>query len=167
MILRGLTASFVLVLGVAVAQVNPQGGGYPPGGYPPSYPGQTPYPGRTPHPGRGPGIPIPSRGGKDSKKSDSTQALPSFQGKLKRMDDKSIALEMGDNRVLDFHRTSKTKFFQKGDEVKSPQFQAGDEITIEGTQDPTGYLTAVNVRWENAAKTDDRNPDKNPDKKDG
>jgi hypothetical protein len=81
------------------------------------------------------------------------------------MDEKSIALEMGDHRVLDFHRTSKTRFFKKDEEVKSPQFHEGDEILIEGTQDPTGYLTAVNVRWQDTSKAENQNPDK--DKKDG
>src|SRR5689334_5985144 len=132
-----LSVCGTLAVGISLAQISPPIGGYP-GGYPPTYPGQTPYPGRSPYPGGRGGIPVPSRGGKDSKKSDSTQPLPSFRGTLKQMDDKSISLEMGDHRVLDFRRTSKTKFFQKGEEVKSPKFQSGDEISIEGTQDPGG-----------------------------
>src|SRR6185503_17888803 len=112
--------------------------------------------GQTPRPGQGKGIPIPSRGGKDSKKSDSSQPLPRFRGTLKRMDEKDVTLEMGDNRVLDFRRTSKTKFFQKGEELKSPQFHEGDDISVEATQDPGGYLTAVNVYWEAAAKAGEK-----------
>ena len=67
------------------------------------------------------------------------------------MDDKSISLELGDNRVLDFKRTSKTKFFKNGEEVKSPNFNPGDQISVEGPEEADGYMTAVNVYWEKAA----------------
>ena len=54
---------------------------------------------------------------------------------LKHMDDKTISLELGDNRVLDFKRTSKTKFFKNGEEVKSPKFNPGDQISVEGPEE--------------------------------
>jgi len=79
------------------------------------------------------------------------------------MDDKSIALELGDNRVLDFKRTSKTKFFKNGDEVKTPNFNPGDQISVEGPEEAGGYMTAVNVYWEKAAVKDTagaRSPEK-------
>src|SRR5262245_8304351 len=124
---------FLLALGVGWAQI----------GLPPTYPGGSPLPG-----GRTPRLPIPSRGGKDakkdtksdSKKGEPVQPLPSFRGFFRQMDEKQITLEMGDNRVLDFRRTSKTRFFAKGEEVKTPSYKAGDEISIEGTQDIGGYL---------------------------
>src|ERR1043166_2359413 len=109
-------ACLVFSMGIAGAQVYPPGGGYPPGGYPPGgYPGGgSPYPGRSPYPGGGGSpLPIPGRRGQTKpSKTDSTQPLPNFRGVLKHMDEKSIALELGDNRVLDFKRTSKTKFFK-------------------------------------------------------
>src|SRR5215472_17240456 len=111
-----LFACALFALGVASAQVYP--GGYPgryPGGYPGGYPGTGP----------GGGIPLPSRKSKDNKKADSGQPLPNFRGKLKVMDDKTISLELGDNRVLDFKRNSKTKFFKGGDEIKEPKFNIG------------------------------------------
>jgi hypothetical protein len=152
----------VLTVGVASAQYPPVGypGGYPPGGYP----GQYPYPGQ-----RGPSIPIPTRGSKqpkDNTKTDAGQVLPNFRGKLKQMDDKTISLEMGDNRVLDFKRTSKTKFYKNGDEIKTPKFSPGDQISIEGPEDQSGYFTAVNVYWEKAASSE-TSADKDKDKKDG
>ena len=67
------------------------------------------------------------------------------------MDAKSITLELDDNRVLDFKRTDKTKFFKGGDELKSPEFSPGDQLSVEGPRDQAGYLTAVNVYWEKAA----------------
>jgi hypothetical protein len=67
------------------------------------------------------------------------------------MDQKALAIEMGDNRVLDFKRTSKTRFFKAGEEIKSPKFAMGDEVSVEASEEPGGYLTAVNVHWEKAA----------------
>jgi hypothetical protein len=132
-------ASRVLILGVlaataAFAQIYP--GGYP-GGYP--------YP-RNPVPG----IPIPGRN-KPTAGSTKGEPLPNFRGKLKHMDDKTITLALDDDRLMDFKRTSKTKFFKGGDEVKDPKFAVGDQISIEGPEDTGGYMTAVNVYWEKAA----------------
>jgi hypothetical protein len=129
-----------------VAQIYPPGGGYPSGS-------QYPYPGS-----RGPtvpGIPIPGKTSKQPKDSKTSkqpaQPLPNFRGKLKQMDARSIALELGDDRVLDFKRTGNTKFFKNGDEVKPPNFAAGDQISVEAQEDLAGYLTAVNVYWEKGA----------------
>lgn len=154
----------------AEAQVYPGGGGYPPtypGGTP--YPGQGPYPGGSPYPGgvggRGPSIPVPTRGKQPKKGADDAQPLPNFRGRLKRMDEKTIALEMGDNRILDFKRTGKTKFFKGGDELKTPKFLPGDQISVEGTEEAGGYLTAVNVYWEKGASTETAGTEQ--DRKDG
>ena len=123
---------FLVALAAAQAQVYP-GGGYPGGGYPGGgYPGQYPYPG-----GRGPtvpGIPIPRKGTTQPSK-DASQPLPNFRGKLKQMDAKTITLELGDNRVLEFKRTDKTKFYKGGEELKSPEFKPGDQVSIEGPED--------------------------------
>src|SRR5947209_10398742 len=144
----------LVVFAAAEAQIYPPGGGYPGGGYPGGgypgggYPGGGyPYPGRT----TGPGIPIPGRSSKGKAKADPNQPLPNFRGKLKQMDAKTISLELGDNRVLDFKRTDKTKFFKSGDEIKSPEFSAGDQLSIESQEAPGGAMTAVNVYWEKAA----------------
>ena len=126
-----------LLAGVALAQI------YPPG-MPPSYPGQRPYPGS----GRSsPQIPLPSKG----TKTNDTAVMPNFRGLLKQMDAKSITLKLDDDRVLEFKRTDKTKFFKNGDEVKTPDFKPGDQISVEGPEDQRGYMTAVNVYWEKAA----------------
>jgi hypothetical protein len=90
--------------------------------------------------------------------------MPSFKGALKRMDDKSIMLEMGDNRVLDFKRTGKTKFLKAGEEIKSPKFNVGDELSIEATEEPGGYLTAVNVYWEKAGSGETASATRSPEK---
>jgi len=137
----------IVASAAAMAQIYPPGGGYP-GQYP--YPGQTPYPGRMPG---GTGIPVPGRSGKQQppKTKTSNQPLPNFRGVLKTFDDKSISVQLGDNRVMDFKRTSSTKFFKNGDEIKTPKFNVGDQVSVEAQDDPGGYMTAVNVYWEKAA----------------
>jgi hypothetical protein len=136
----GLPVCFLLAASIAGAQVYPPGG-YPPGGYPQGYP----------YPGRGTGIPLPGGRSKGTPKVDPNQPYPSFHGKLKRLDDKSISIELGDNRVMDFKRTGKTKFFKNGEEVKNPDFKPGDQVSVEGPEEANGYMTAVNVFWEKAA----------------
>jgi hypothetical protein len=131
----------LLLLGVAAAQVYPGG----PTGYPGGYPGR--YPGA----GSGIPIPVPGRKSKTNKNADSTQPMPNFRGTLKRLDDKVISIELGDYRVLDFKRTAKTKFFQDGKEVKPDGFHSGDQVSVEGPEDQTGTLIAVNVYWEKPA----------------
>lgn len=159
---QGIRASAVLVLGLGIAgaQIYPPGGGYP-GGYPGGgYPGG--YPGGG-YPGGGGGLPIP--GGRRQPRTTNKnpgQPLPNFRGTLKRFDDKSIAIELGDSRVMDFKRTRATKFFKNGEEVKNPKFNLGDQVSVEGPEDQTGTMTAVNVYWEKAAGDADtaRSPEK-------
>jgi hypothetical protein len=166
----------LIAAGSLAAQVYPPGGyppgGYPPGSYPPgSYPpGQYP-PGQYPpgqYPGgRGGGIPIPSR---TSKSKDTAKApMPNFRGKLKRFDSKMISIALDDDRQLDFRRDGKTKFFKNGDEIKDPKFNIGDQLSIEGPEDATGALTAVNVYWEKgvAATATTAKADDKGDKNDG
>jgi hypothetical protein len=140
---RRVSLLLLLAGGVSLAQVYPPGG-YPPGGYPPGYPGGYPYPRPT-----GTGIPMP--GGRSKGKPDTStkgQPLPNFRGKLKQMDAKQIMLALDDDRTMIFKRNDKTKFFKNGDEIKDPKFNEGDQISIEGPEDSTGNMVAVNVYWE-------------------
>ena len=139
----------------AVAQVYPgggyPGGGYPGGGYPGGgYPGGG-YPGGGYPPGGG--IPVPGRTGRTNKtnpRANQNDPLPNFRGNLKVFDEKAISVELGDKRVMDFIRIGKTKFFKAGDEVKTPKFNLGDQVSMEAQTDPRGTMTAVNVYWEKA-----------------
>ncbi len=141
---------FALTLATASAQVMP------PVGYPGTYPR---YPGG--------GIPIPTRGKTQPNSSTTGQPMPNFRGKLKQMDAKTITLALDDDRIIDFRRTSSTKFFKGGDEIKDPKFNPGDQLSIEGPEDNTGHLMAANVYWEKAASAatatsaakDDKVPD--------
>jgi hypothetical protein len=77
--------------------------------------------------------------------------MPNFRGKLKRFDSKMISIALDDDRVLDFRRDGKTKFFKGGDEIKDPKFSIGDQVSVEGPEDAAGSLIAVNVYWEKSA----------------
>src|SRR3954471_7978341 len=141
----------------AVAQVYPgggypgggyPGGGYPGGGYPGGgYPGGG-YPRQSPYPGTG--IPVPGRSGKSKTPApDQNGPLPNFRGNLRVFDEKAISVELGDKRVMDFRRTEKTRFFKSGDEIKTPKFNLGDQVSVEAQADPGGAtMTAINVYWE-------------------
>lgn len=87
-------------------------------------------------------------GGKDKEPA---KPAPSFSGTLKRLDEKSIVLEMDDNRVLDIRRTGKTRFFQKKQALDPKRLKPGDTLTVEALEDHPGFLTAVNVYLEHAA----------------
>jgi hypothetical protein len=132
---------FLLASAAALAQ------NYPPGGYPGGVPGQSPYPTR--QGSRRPGA------GADPRANSGDQPLPNFRGNLKVISDKTLTLELGDKRVMDFKRNDKTKFFKGGDEVKPPKFAVGDQLSIEALEELNGTMTAVNVYWEKAASPGD------------
>jgi hypothetical protein len=127
------TALFLLTVAVCAAQI----------GVPNQYPGQ-----RGPLPGTGGGLPIPRRSQKTTTSKEPGKVLPSFAGTLKRLDAKSVVVEMDDFRVLDFRRTDKTKFLKNGEAAKETDFKVGDRITVEGAEAADATLTAVNVHWE-------------------
>ena len=88
-----------------------------------------------------------------SKSSSPTAApLPNFRGIIKQIDGKSITIALDDHRELEFKRTDKTKFFKNGDEIKSPDFKPGEQVSVEGQEDLAANLIAVNVYWEKSAE---------------
>jgi hypothetical protein len=128
-----------LLLLIAQAPLPAQIGQYPPGSYPPgTYP-----PG---YPGGGIGFPIPHPHKKKSQ--DAQQQLQSTDGILRRIDDGQVVLQADDTRILNFKRTDTTKFMKNGDKVKPSTLIPGDHFTVEASQDDQGFLTAVNVIWQ-------------------
>jgi len=79
------------------------------------------------------------------------------------MDSKTLTLELDDYRVLDFRLTGKTKYYKAGEELKSPKFAEGDQLSVEGPYDEAGALTAVNVYWEKQASATVTSNDKKED----
>ena len=120
----------------------PAQGQYPPGQYPP---GQ--YPGGT----GGVGIPLPRR----HKKEEQAQ-LQSTSGMLRRILKDQVVLEADDHRILNFKRTDATHFLKMGNAMKPADLKPGDLIEVESTEDDEGFLTAVNVMWQQDGSAWDR-----------
>jgi len=138
-VLRPYWLGFVLVLMLAPL---PAPGQYPPGQYPP---GQYP-------PGNGGvGIPIPRR----HKKEEQAQ-LQSTSGMLRRILKDEVIVEADDHRILNFKRTDATHFLKMGNPIKPADLKPGDYIEVESSQDDEGFLTAVNVMWQQDGSTWDR-----------
>jgi hypothetical protein len=113
-----------------------------PGGYPGQYP-----------PGNGGlGIPIPRR----SKKKDEKAQLQSTTGTLRRVQKDQVILEADDHRILNFKRNTATQFLKMGNTIKPGELKPGDLIEIESSEDDEGFLTAVNVMWQQDGTAKDR-----------
>ncbi|HVN03417.1 MAG TPA: hypothetical protein VMT86_03305 [Bryobacteraceae bacterium] len=119
------------------AQVYP-GGGYPPG----QYPGST----------GGVGIPFPRRHKKDQPQAQ----LDSTSGMLRRIEKDQVIVEADDHRILNFKRTDSTKFVKMGNPIKPAGLKPGDLIEVESTSDEEGFMTAVNVLWQQDGTSKDR-----------
>jgi len=117
-------------------------GQYPPGQYPP---GQ--YPGGN----GGVGIPIPRR----HKKEEQAQ-LQSTSGMLRRILKDQVVVEADDHRILNFKRTDATHFLKMGNAMKPADLKPGDLIEVESSEDDEGFLTAVNVMWQQDGSAWDR-----------
>ena len=112
-------------------------------------PGQ--YPGQYPPGNGGVGIPIPRR----HKKEEQAQ-LQSTDGMLRRVQKDQIVVEADDHRILNFKRTGTTKFLKMGNPIKPADLIPGDYIEIESSEDEEGFLTAVNVMWQQDGTAKDR-----------
>jgi Domain of unknown function (DUF5666) len=89
----------------------------------------------------GSGIPWPHRKKAESKEVTTQRSL----GKLVKVDNQSLVVEVPDGRVLTFKRTDKTQFFRDDKEMKPAELKVGDRVTVEATEDNQGYMTAVKV----------------------
>ncbi len=90
----------------------------------------------------GSGIPWPHRHKKEESKDLPTQRS---LGKLTKVDDQSLVVEVPDGRVLTFKRSEKTQFFRDEKEIKPAELKVGDRVTVEATEDQEGFLYAVKV----------------------
>jgi hypothetical protein len=119
----------------------PAMGQYPPGQYPGQYPGGT----------GGLGIPMPRR-----HKKDEQAQLQSTSGMLRRMLKDQVVMEADDHRILNFKRTETTHFLKMGNALKPADLKPGDYIEVESSEDDEGFLTAVNVMWQQDGTAKDR-----------
>jgi hypothetical protein len=125
---------------VLLAAALPAPAQYPPGQYPGQYPGNG-----------GVGIPLPRR----HKKEEQVQ-LQSTTGMLRRMRKDEVVLEADDHRILNFKRTDTTHFLKMGNPIKPADLAPGDFVEVESTEDDEGFLTAVNVMWQQDGTAKDR-----------
>jgi hypothetical protein len=97
------------------------------------------------------GIPIPRR----HKKEEQAQ-LQSTSGMLRRILKDQVVVEADDHRILNFKRTGATHFLKMGNPIKPADLKPGDYIEVEASQDDEGFLTAVNVMWQQDGSAKDR-----------
>jgi hypothetical protein len=142
------SGALLILLLVAGSLAYSQVGQYPGGGYPGQYPGG----------GGGLPIPWPRRGGQRGGQGTNQGTPVNSTGKLSRLDNKSLEVELSDGRALLFRRTNRTKFFRDSKEVNASQFKTGDEVSVEATEDQTGNMTALTVTWQKAGDTADKTP---------
>jgi hypothetical protein len=148
MVYRRRSVHSTLFLGAVLLAGNGFGqisfpGQYPngqPGGQPGGYPGQSPYP-----QGRGSGIP-----GRRSSKTTTTQEeqlhTVSIAGVLRRISDSDMVVEADDKRILTVGLGTTTKFLKgSGDAARNRDFQPGDQLTVDATQDDKGNYHARSV----------------------
>ena len=126
--MRAVPHCLALLLLLAEAPVSAQ---VYPGGYPPD--GNI-------------GFPVPRPHKKTKKTTDAD--LQSIDGMLRRIESSQVILETDDHRILNCKRSDSTKFMKNGDPVKPAELKPGDHITVEANQDEEGFLTAVNVVWQ-------------------
>ncbi len=107
-------------------------------------PGQSRYPGgggsSSPYPGRG-------RNTTNTTQQDDPARATTLTGMLRRVDaGPSIVVESDDKRLVTFSLTKSTKYFKvSGSSGKLSDFQPGDHLTVDATQDDNGYYHATRV----------------------
>lgn len=110
------------------------------------------YPGGQNPPGTGGlGIPFPKRHKKDPKAE-----LESVSGMLRRIQKDQVVVEADDHRILSLKRTSSTNFLKMGNPIKPAELQPGDFVEVEYSADDEGFMTAVNVLWQQDGSAKDR-----------
>ncbi|MBC7925834.1 MAG: hypothetical protein H7039_09270 [Bryobacteraceae bacterium] len=149
-----LTCTLLLLTEVLSAQL---GGQYPPGQYPPTYPGDYPYPSNR-YPQRIPGGPtigipipeikLPKRGGKkeDNKKDAENRPEPSVQtrtaagaeqlravaGIMRSLSDRELLIEVEHSGVFRFRLLTKSRFQDaKGEPMRDSLIKPGDVISAQ------------------------------------
>ena len=95
-------------------------------------------------------LPAPPQEGRAASPTDSTS------GMLRRIRKDEVVLEADDHRILSFKRTSATHFLKMGNPIKTTDLEPGDFVEIESSEDDEGFMTAVNVLWQQDGTAKDR-----------
>jgi hypothetical protein len=97
------------------------------------------------------GIPFPRR-----KKKEEKAQLQSTTGMLRRVQKDQIVVEADDHRILNFKRNDATHFIKEGSPIKPSDLKPGDYVEVESSADDEGFMTAVNVMWQQDGAQKDR-----------
>jgi hypothetical protein len=129
------------------------GGGYPGGGYPGGG-----------YPGGGVGIPMP--GGRRTNRTNQDQTPTQYlSGMLRKISSSELVMESDDKRIITISLASSTKYYNSADTTSSSSspknarqtdFQPGDGLSIDASQDDQGYYHAVRVTLAKHGTADDR-----------
>src|SRR5450755_989088 len=103
-----------------------------------------PAPAQYPPGNGGLGIPFPRR----HKKEEQAAQLQSTTGMLRRVQKDQIVVEADDHRILNFKRNDATHFIKEGSPIKPSDLKPGDYVEVESSADDEGFMTAVNVMWQ-------------------
>ena len=68
-----------------------------------------------------------------------------MRGALRSINKKDIVIDTGDDQILTFKRTKKTRFLKGAVEIKPDDFPDGAKVFIEASRYMNGDLDAVNV----------------------
>jgi len=68
------------------------------------------------------------------------------RGTLKQLNKKVILIEAEDNRLMNFRRSGKTKFWHGDQEIKPSDIDLESQVTVDAVEDNDLKLLAVNVR---------------------
>jgi hypothetical protein len=71
---------------------------------------------------------------------------------LREINQKSLVLEGGGNPPLSFRVSRQTAFYKDGKESDATGFEAGDYVSVQGTQDKEGVAHADRVIWQSAGR---------------
>ena len=117
------------------------------------YPGQSRYPGgsSSPYPGR-------ARNPTNTTQQDDPARATTVTGMLRRVDaGPKIVVESDDKRIVTFSLANSTRYFRvSGSSGKLTDFQPGDQLTVDATQDDNGYYHATRVTQVKRGTPDDQ-----------
>ena len=121
-------------------------------GFPGQFPGQYPgggYPGGSP-------IPFPGRGRTNPQNNQGP--VTTFNGILRRVEAGDIVVQSDDNRIVTISFSNATRFYKAsgGSGRLRDDFDAGDRVSVDATQDNNNYYHATRVTQISVGTSDER-----------
>jgi hypothetical protein len=120
------------------------------------FPGQGPggYPGGYPPNGRR--APQQQQQQQPQNSRSNRAATITTEGMLRRVSGNQLVIEADDHRVIWYRLTSQTVSRKEDRTADVGNFQPGDRVSVESSEDNEGNYTATEVDWERAGTLDDR-----------